>query len=66
MTNEPRLLSPTEAAERLNISRAYLYPLLMGRPPAIRSIKLGKRRLIPTEAVEEFVQDQLQQQDRMG
>lgn len=47
------LLTPEEAAEALNISRSKLYELLQAK--ALRSVKIGKARRIPTEAVHEYV-----------
>lgn len=47
------LYGVTEAAELTGIGRSKLYEeLTAGR---IRSVKLGTRRLIPREALEEFV-----------
>ena len=52
----PRVaLSPNEAAEALGISRAKLYEeLASGR---LRSVKSGKRRLIPVGALDEWLTD---------
>jgi excisionase family DNA binding protein len=52
--DEKRLLTVAEAARRLGIGRshAYIY-VLRGE---LESVKLGKSRRIPTEAVEDFVQ----------
>lgn len=48
-------LSPNEAAAALGISRAKLYEeLASGR---IRSVKSGKRRLIPVGALDEWLTD---------
>jgi excisionase family DNA binding protein len=45
--------SPTEAAQALGISRAKLYEeLASGR---LRSVKSGKRRLIPVGALDEWL-----------
>ena len=50
---------PEQAAQTLGVGRTFVYSLLAsGR---IGSIKLGRRRLIPTEALERFVVDE---QDR--
>jgi excisionase family DNA binding protein len=47
------LLTPEEVAETLNISRTKVFELLQAE--ALRSVKMGKSRRIPTEAVREFV-----------
>jgi excisionase family DNA binding protein len=47
------LLTPEEAAQALNISRTKLFELLQVQ--ALRSVKIGKSRRIPTDAVREFV-----------
>ena len=47
------LLTPEEVAQALNISRTKVFELLQGE--ALRSVKIGKSRRIPTEAVREFV-----------
>jgi excisionase family DNA binding protein len=47
------LLTPEEVAQALNISRTKVFELL--QVEALRSVKIGKSRLIPTEAVREFV-----------
>jgi excisionase family DNA binding protein len=48
-----KLLSLDEAAKRLGVGRSTTKTLLgQGR---LRSLKLGKRRLIPEHAVEEFI-----------
>ena len=48
-----RLLSVIETARELGISRSVVYELLASG--ALRSAKIGRRRLIPREAVEEFI-----------
>ena len=48
-----RLLSVIETARELGISRSLIYELLASG--ALRSAKIGRRRLIPREAVEEFI-----------
>lgn len=47
------LLTPEEAAQALNISRTKLFELLQVQ--ALRSVKIGKSRRIPTDAVHDFV-----------
>ena len=47
------LVSVREAAARLGVSRSSVYELLnAGR---IESVKVGARRLVPSEALESFV-----------
>ncbi len=56
---EPLLLSAEQAAERLNIHRATLYDLI-GRGE-LRSVKIGRRRLIPPSALDEFIATNLRE-----
>lgn len=51
---EKILLTPEEAAEALNISRSTLYGLLQGG--TLVSVKIGKARRIPTDAVRSYVE----------
>ena len=49
----PRLLSVTLTCQILGLSRTSLYSLMAsGR---IRSVTVGRRRLVPREAIDEFV-----------
>jgi excisionase family DNA binding protein len=49
----PRLLSVSLACRILGLSRTSLYALMAsGR---IRSVTIGRRRLVPLEAIDEFV-----------
>ena len=57
---ELKLLTADEAARLLGVSRSFFYPLVMGG--SVRSIKLGRRRLIPAEALDEFVASELVRQ----
>jgi excisionase family DNA binding protein len=50
---EKLLLTPEEAAEALNISRSMLYDLIRLR--TIKSVKIGKARRIPAEAMRQYV-----------
>jgi excisionase family DNA binding protein len=50
-----RMLSVQEAAGALGISRSLVYELLSSG--ALRSTKIGRRRLVPREALEAFVAD---------
>ena len=49
----PRLYTLTEAAERLRVSRAKLYQLM--NTGQLRSVHLGRRRLISDDALTEFI-----------
>lgn len=59
MSNAPapeRLaFSPDEAAAALGLGRTTIYQLLTAG--AIRSVKVGKRRLIPRNALDEFLDE---------
>jgi excisionase family DNA binding protein len=49
----PRLLSVNSACQILGLSRTSLYALMAsGR---IRSVTVGRRRLVPREAIDEFI-----------
>jgi excisionase family DNA binding protein len=51
-----RLLYPVnEAAAKLGVGRSKLYELIS--TGALESVKLGKSRLVPAEAIERFVAD---------
>lgn len=50
----PALLDIPVAAARLNLSRTTLYGLL-DRPGGIRSVRAGRRRLIPEAAIRDFL-----------
>lgn len=50
----PRLLSVKNAMERLNIGRSTVFAeLASGR---LRSVKVGRRRLVPESAIAEFIE----------
>ena len=51
--NGKLLLRINDAAERLSLSRTNLYKLLTNGE--LESIKIGRSRLIPTDALESFV-----------
>lgn len=57
---EKRLLSASEAANALGISRSVLYVLMA--QGAIGSIKVGRSRRIPAGAVDEFVADRVREE----
>jgi excisionase family DNA binding protein len=48
------LLKVEEVTEMLNLGRSKLYQYLL--TGELRSVKVGRRRLIPPDAVHEFVQ----------
>ncbi len=50
---DKKLLTVAEAAVSMGISRSLLYSLVMREE--IRSIKIGKARRIPVEAIDEFI-----------
>jgi excisionase family DNA binding protein len=53
-TDPPRLLSILEAAERVGVGRSTLYAEMgAGR---LRSVKVGRRRLIPADALRSLVE----------
>lgn len=49
----PVLVTPEQAAKSLNVSRSVVYELL--RAGDLRSVKIGRLRRIPTEALTELV-----------
>ena len=49
----PRLLSIPQACRVLGVGRSVLYQMLSSGQ--IRSVKIGRRRLVPREAIDEFV-----------
>ena len=49
----PRLLSISQTCHLLGVGRSSLYQMMAsGR---VRSVKIGRRRLVPREAIDEFV-----------
>ena len=55
LAGAPLLLTIAQVAELLNLGRTKTIELLMSNQ--IKSIKLGRRRLIPRESVEKFVSE---------
>lgn len=53
-TEAETLLTSAEAADRLAISRSRIYELMAGG--AVRFVKIGKLRRIPSSAVTEFIE----------
>ena len=51
----PRLLAIKQAIYELGISRTALYELI--NDGKLKTLKIGRRRLIPIEAIEELVAD---------
>ena len=49
----PRVLRVEEAAQLLGIGRSLAYELI--RSGQLRSIKIGRRRLVPLDAIEEAI-----------
>lgn len=54
-------LSPTQAAQALQIPRTKIFALLASK--RIRSIKCGRYRLIPTTEIAAFLQRELEEQN---
>ncbi|GAA2614393.1 helix-turn-helix domain-containing protein [Actinomadura fulvescens] len=50
----PLLLTVDEAAERLRVSRWSLYNLI--RSNQLRTVKIGRRRLVPVAALDECLE----------
>ena len=53
MGHQPLLLRPEEAAELLRIGRTAVFGLI--RAGELRSVKIGKLRRIPADALHEYV-----------
>lgn len=49
----PRLLSIKQATYELGISRTGMYELIAARK--LRTVKIGRRRFVPREAIENFI-----------
>jgi excisionase family DNA binding protein len=59
-TNPPRLLRVEEAAQLLGIGRSLAYHLI--RTGRLRSIKIGSRRLVPRSAIDEAINNLLEEE----
>jgi excisionase family DNA binding protein len=60
--NEARdLLSVEQLADYLGVGRTFAYSLLAEPNPAIRSLKIGRRRLVWRVDVELYVQSRLEE-----
>jgi excisionase family DNA binding protein len=46
---------PEEVAGLLGVSRMTVFRLIGGRNPQLRSFRAGRLRLIPREAIDEFI-----------
>lgn len=57
----PLLVNPEVAAEMVNLSESTFYELL--RTHKIRSFKVGRRRVIPVAALEEWIAAELAEAD---
>jgi excisionase family DNA binding protein len=53
LRTKPRLFSIKEVVFELGISRTSLYELIKGGK--LETIKIGRRRLVPTEAIERLI-----------
>ena len=53
VTDPPRCLRVEEAAQLLRVGRSTVYDLI--RSGRLRSFKLGRRRLVPVDAVEAMI-----------
>jgi excisionase family DNA binding protein len=53
------LLTTDEAAERLGVGRSTLYTLI--RSGTLRTVKIGRRRLVPITAIPELIQSLLEE-----
>ncbi len=60
----PELLSVTEAGRRLGIGRSALYQTLARGE--LRSVKVGRRRLVPADAIADFVDSKAEVSGRGG
>ena len=57
MMNTPMAMSPRDAARAIGISRSSLYrQIKQGR---IRTVKLGRRTLVPTSALAELIGEEV-------
>jgi excisionase family DNA binding protein len=55
----PLLLTVDEATERLRVSRWTLYNLI--RSNQLRTVKIGRRRLVPVESLDEYLNQLLEE-----
>jgi excisionase family DNA binding protein len=55
ITEPPRCLTVEQAAQLLNVGRSMAYDLI--RTGRLRSVKIGRRRLIPRSALDALLAD---------
>jgi excisionase family DNA binding protein len=53
ITEPPRCLSVEQAARLLNVGRSTAYDLI--RSGELRSVKIGRRRLVPRDALDSLI-----------
>jgi excisionase family DNA binding protein len=51
----PLLLTVERAAQKLGICRDFMYRLLAGPHPAMRSVKIGRSRRVPVGELEAYI-----------
>ena len=61
---EAKLVSVEEAARTLSIGRSLLFEMLSAG--TIRSVKVGRRRLVPVSALDEYVRELTQDEVEGG
>ncbi len=59
-SSAPLLLTPVEAAKRLSLARSTLYQLVL--TGEIESVKIGRCRRIPLDALTDFIRRLRQEQ----
>ena len=59
MTTEKLLMTPEEAAKTLSVGRDRVFQLIASGE--LKSIKIGKSRRIPVNALRDYIELQLQQ-----
>ncbi len=57
---QPMCLTPEEVGRVLGIGRTFVYDLLASGQ--LESIKLGRRRLVPVDAIERLIAEERQRQ----
>ncbi|PHX93247.1 MAG: hypothetical protein CK542_04530 [Acidimicrobium sp.] len=57
MMNTPMAMSPRDAARAIGISRSTLYRLI--QRGGLRTVKIGRRTLVPTSALAELINEDL-------
>lgn len=54
--DSPLLLSVERAAAKLGICRDFMYRLLAGPHPRVRSVKVGRSRRVPLRELEAYIE----------